>query len=104
MYPRKCVNHVSNCLVEKILDDFGSIFFPLDIITRESIEIFMWELNKVYDMSVQYVGNKESKMEWFIINWNLSQKVALYTLVHLVHFNCTVSVIPLYNDTNFISL
>ena len=29
---------------------------------------------------------------------------ALYTLVHLAHFPCTVSVIPLYNDTNFIFL
>ena len=27
---------------------------------------------------------------------------ALYTLVHLAHFPCTVSVIPLYNDINFI--
>ena len=27
----------------------------------ESIEIFMWELNKVYDMSVQSVGDKENK-------------------------------------------
>ena len=28
----------------------------------------------------------------------------LYTLVHLAHFSYTVSVIPLYNDTNFIFL
>ena len=30
--------------------------------------------------------------------------IALYTFVHLVHFPCTVNVIPLYNSTNFISL
>ena len=51
----------------------------------------MWELNKVYDMNVQSVDDKENKKEWFGINWNLSQIVVLYTLVHLVHFPCTVT-------------
>ena len=29
---------------------------------------------------------------------------ALYTLIHLAYFPYTMSVIPLYSDTNFISL
>ena len=52
MCPCRCTNHVSNGLVEKILDDLRSIFFSLNIIVGESIGISMWELNKVYDMSV----------------------------------------------------
>ena len=50
MCSRRCVNHVYNDLVEKMVDDLGSIFFSLNIITVESIEISMWELNKVYDL------------------------------------------------------
>ena len=29
--------------------------------TRESTGIFMWELNKVHDMGVQSLGDKENK-------------------------------------------
>ena len=58
---RRCVNHVSNGLVGKMVDDLRSIFFSSNIITKESIEISMWELNKVYEMGVQFMGNKESK-------------------------------------------
>ena len=42
-----------------MVDDLGSNFFSLNIITRENIEIFMWELNKMHDMSVQSVSDKE---------------------------------------------
>ena len=62
MCSRMYVKHVSNGLVEKMLDDLGSIFFSSNIITKESIGIFMWELNKVYDMGIQSVSNKGKKM------------------------------------------
>ena len=61
MCSRMYVKHVSNGLVEKMLDDLGSIFFSSNIITRESIGIFMCELNKVYDMGIQSVSNKGKK-------------------------------------------
>ena len=65
-------------------------FFSPDIIIGENIRISKWEVNKVYNMSVQYVGNKESKMEWFIIDLNLLQKGSL------IH-PCTLVTFSLYN-------
>ena len=58
MCPRRCVNHVSNGLVEKMVDDLGSIFFPQTSLLGKSIGIFIWELNKVHNMGVQSVSDK----------------------------------------------
>ena len=43
------------------MDELGLIFFSPNIIIGESIGIFIWELNKVHDMSMQFVGDKENK-------------------------------------------
>ena len=61
MCPCRSVNHIFNGLVEKMMDDLGSNFlFPNNII-GESIEIFMWKLNKVYDICIQSLGDKENQ-------------------------------------------
>ena len=44
-----------------MVDDLGLNFFSLNIIIGENIEISMWKLNKMYDMGVQFLGNKENK-------------------------------------------
>ena len=54
-------NHISNGLVEKMVDDLMSNFFPSNIIIGESIGIFMWELNKVHDIYTQFVSDKKNK-------------------------------------------
>ena len=36
-------------------------FFSTDIIIGENIRISIWELNKVYDMIIQFLGDKENK-------------------------------------------
>ena len=51
MCPRRYVNHISNGLAEKMVDELG-LFFSPNIITRESIGISMCELNKVHDMGM----------------------------------------------------
>ena len=64
----------------------------------------------VRNVLMTYFGKKKKtinnclnvKFKLFKIVQNLLG--ALYTLVHLAHFPCTVSVISLYNDTNFIFL
>ena len=58
---RTCVNHISNGLAEKMVDELGLNFFSLNIITGESIGISMWELNKVHDVGMQFMGDKEDK-------------------------------------------
>ena len=57
---RKCVNHISNGLTEKMMDELELIFFPKHHYW-ESIGIYMWELNKMHNMSMQFVGDKENK-------------------------------------------
>ena len=57
-------------------------------------------------MGIQSFGDKENNgvaQNWLesFIKGNL---VHLVHLVHLVYFPCIVSVTPLYNDTNSISL
>ena len=69
-----------------------------NIIIWESIGISVWELNKVHDIYVQFVSDKKIK-EWLIIDCNISQRVALYTFIHLVHFSYIVGVIQLYSGT-----
>ena len=41
-----------------MVDDLGSNFFP-NIIIGENIRIFIWELNKIYDIGIQFLGDKE---------------------------------------------
>ena len=54
----------------------------------------------MHDIVVQLVGDKKNK-------GMVQNKLKYFTkcsLVHLVHFPCTLSVIPLYSGTNFICL
>ena len=54
-------NHISNGLVEKMVDDLMSTFFSPNIIIGESIGISMRELNKVHDIYAQFVSDKKNK-------------------------------------------
>ena len=54
-------NHISNDLVEKMVDDLRSKFFSPNIIIRKNIGIFMRKLNKVHDICVQFVSDKKNK-------------------------------------------
>ena len=93
MYSHTCINHISNGLTKKMEDKLGLKNFSPNIIIGESIIICMWELNKVHDMGIQSIGNKENKgvvhnqLKSFI-NGNLLHPV------HLAHFLCTVSEYP----------
>ena len=51
MCSRRYVNHISNGLTEKMMDELELIFFPKHHYW-ESIGISMWELNKVHDMGM----------------------------------------------------
>ena len=59
MCPRRHINLISNGLAEKMVDELGLKFFSLNIITKESIGISIWKLNKLHDMDMQSVGDKE---------------------------------------------
>ena len=54
-------NHISNSLVEKMVDDLMSTFFSPNIIIEESIGISMPELNKVHDIYALFVSDKKNK-------------------------------------------
>ena len=58
MCPYRCINHVFNDLVEKMVDDLWSKKFPQ---TWKIIGISIWELNKRHDMGIQSLGDKENK-------------------------------------------
>ena len=60
-------NHISNYLVEKMVDDLRSKFFSPNIIIRKNIGIFMRKLNKVYDICVQFVSDNKNKGMTIII-------------------------------------
>ena len=70
-----------------MVDELGLNFFSPNIITKKSIKIFMWKLNKLHDIGMQSVGDKEkekviqNRLKFFIDG----------SLVHLVHFPCTLS-------------
>ena len=80
-----------------MVDDLISNFFSPNIIIGESIGISRRELNKVHDIYAQFVSDKKNK-GMTQIYYNLSQMVALYAFVHLVHFPCTVNVVQMYSD------
>ena len=44
-----------------MVDDLRSKKISPNIIIGENIEIFMWELNKMHDIDVQSLGDKENK-------------------------------------------
>ena len=54
-------NHISNDLVEKMVDDLMSKKISPNIIIGESIRISMRELNKVHDICLQYMNDKKNK-------------------------------------------
>ena len=89
MCPCRCVKHVFNHLVEKIVDDLWLSFFFSDIIIGENIRISIWELNKVYDMSIQFLGDKENKGV-------IHNRLNFFTNTNLVH-PCALNIFPLYN-------
>ena len=51
-------NHISNGLVEKMVDDLMSNFFSPNIIIGESIGFSIRELNKVHDIYAQFISDK----------------------------------------------
>ena len=61
MCPRRYINLISNGLADKMMEELGLNFFPPNIITKESIGISMWKLNKLHDMGMQFVGDKENE-------------------------------------------
>ena len=61
MCPRKYINLISNDLANKMVDELGLNFFSPNIITKESIGISMWKLNKLHDMGMQSMGDKENE-------------------------------------------
>ena len=85
----KCVNHVFNSLVEKIMDDLGLNFFPQRSLLEKNIEISMWELNKVHNMGVQSLSDKKNK--GFVLN-----QLKSFTMGSLVHPH-TLGIFLLYS-------
>ena len=61
-----------------MVDELGLIFFPKHHYW-ESIEISMWELNKVHDMSMQFVGDKENK-------WVVQNRLKFFINGNLIHY------------------
>ena len=61
MCPRRYINFISNGLTNKMVDELWLNFFSPNIITKKSIESFMWKLNKVHDIGVQSLSDKENK-------------------------------------------
>ena len=85
----RCVKHIFNHLVEKIVDDLWLNFFPPDIIIGENIRISIWEVNKVYNTSIQFLDDKENKGV-------IHNRLKFFTNTSLVH-PCTLIIFPLYN-------
>ena len=99
MCPRRYINLISNGLANKTVDELRLNFFSPNIITKKSIEIFMWKLNKLHDMGMQSVGDKENEK----VIQNRLKSFIDGSLVHLVYFPCTISVIRLYNGAIYLS-
>ena len=49
----------------------------------------------MYDISMQSIGDKENEE----MIQNRLKSFTNGSLIHLVHFSCTINVIQLYNDT-----
>ena len=57
----------------------------------------MWKLNKLHDMGMQSMGDKENEK----VIQNRLKYFTNGSFVHLVHFPCTVNVILLYNGARY---
>ena len=89
MCPRRHINLISNGLAEKMVDELRLKFFSPNIITRESIRISMWKLNKLHDMGMQFVCDKENEKV-------IQNRLKYFIDGSLVH-PYTLSTFPLYN-------
>ena len=75
MCPRRYINLISNGLADKMVDELGLNFFSPNITTKESFGISMWKLNKLYDMGMQFGGDKDNekviqnRLKSFIYRW-----------------------------------
>ena len=83
------LNLISNGLADKMVDELGLIFFSPNIITEESIGISMWKLNKLHDMGMQSVGDKENEKV-------IQNRLKSFIDGSLVH-PYTLNTFPLYN-------
>ena len=82
----RCINHVFNGLVEKNGEWLRVKKNSPNIIIKESMRIFMWELNKVHDIGVQSLGDKENKG---------MVQLKSFTNDSFVHL-CILSIFPFY--------
>ena len=89
MCPCKYINLISNGLANKMVDELGLNFFSPNIITKKSIEISMWKLNKLHDIGMQSMGDKENEKV-------IQNRLNFFIDGNLVH-PCTLSTFPLYN-------
>ena len=88
MCPRRYINLISNGLANKMVDELGLIFFFPNIITKESIKISMWKLNKFHNMGMKSVGDKENEKV-------IQNRLNFFIDGSLVH-PCTPSTFSLY--------
>ena len=89
MCPRRYINLIYNGLIDKIVDELKLNFFSPNIITKESIRISMWKLNKLHDMGMQSVGDKKNEKV-------IQNRLKYFTNDNLVH-PCTLSTFSLYS-------
>ena len=76
-------------MTDKKVDELGLNFFSPNIITKKSIRISMWKLNKLHDMGMQYVGDKENEKV-------IQNRLKYFIDGSLIH-PCTFSTFLLYN-------
>ena len=76
-------------MTDKKVDELGLNFFSPNIITKKSIRISMWKLNKLHDMGMQYVGDKENEKV-------IQNRLNFFIDGSLAH-PCTLSTFSLYN-------
>ena len=89
MCPRMYINIISNGLANKMVDELELNFFSPNISTKESIGISMWKLNKLHDMGMQSVGDKENEKV-------IQNRLKSFIDGSLVH-PYTLNTFPLYN-------
>ena len=76
-------------MADKMVNELGLNFFSPNIITKESIGIFMWKLNKFHDKGMQSVGDKENEKV-------IQNQLKSFIDGSLVH-PCILSTFLLYN-------
>ena len=90
-------NHISNSLIEKMVDDLEYKKKILKYHYQESIGIFICELNKVHNICIQFVGDKKKSNSSKSIE--IFYKEQPYTPLYIQYIPFIVNVIPLYNNT-----